>query len=109
VRRRPMSAMQVSVPGVGVAILVSPVAWLHYLLLLVPALLITRWNKGIAVGAAVMVIPTVAAFWAFRTLPLAHPELAPVLKATIGSVYSWGALLLVTSMTRANGTAWIRS
>ena len=48
-----------------------------------------------------MVIPTVAAFWAFRILPLSWPELAPVIKATIGSAYSWGALLLVVSMARA--------
>ncbi len=100
-RRRPMSAMQASALGIGVAILVSPVAWMHYLLLLVPALLRRRWNAGIAVGAAVMVIPAVVAFWAFSTLPLSWPELAPAIKATIGSAYSWGALLLVVTMARA--------
>ncbi|UCH74489.1 MAG: DUF2029 domain-containing protein, partial [Rhodospirillales bacterium] len=101
VRRRPISALQASALGVGVAILVSPVAWMHYLLLLVPALLRLRWTPGIIFGAAVMVIPTVAAFWAFRTLPLSWPELTPALKATVGSAYSWGALLLVVSMARA--------
>jgi hypothetical protein len=45
----------------------------------------------------------VAAFWAFRTLPLSYPELAPAIKATIGSAYSWGALVLVVSMARAEG------
>ncbi|MDH3236781.1 MAG: DUF2029 domain-containing protein [Alphaproteobacteria bacterium] len=103
VRRRQLSGMQASAIGVGVAILASPVAWLHYLLLLLPALLHQRWTLGIAAGAAVMVIPTVAAFWAFRTLPLSWPELAPAIKATIGSAYSWGALLLVASMARADG------
>lgn len=97
--RRP-SAMGASELGIGVAILASPVAWLHYLLLLVPALLRRRWNRGIAAGAAVMTIPTVVVFWAFRTLPLSYPELAPVIKATVGSAYSWGALLLIASLAR---------
>jgi hypothetical protein len=73
---------------------------MHYLLLLLPALLRRRWNAGIVAGAAVLVIPMVATFWAFRTLPLSYPELAPAIKATIGSAYSWGALLLVVSMAR---------
>jgi len=106
-RRHALSATQAGALAIGVAILVSPVAWLHYLLLLVPALLRLRWTTGIAASAAVMVIPTVVAFWAFRTLPLSHPEMAAVLKATVGSTYSWGALLLVVSMARAapNGEA----
>jgi hypothetical protein len=85
---------------VVICILASPVAWMHYLLLLLPALLRRRWNAGIVAGAAVMVIPMVATFWVFRTLPLSYPELAPAIKATIGSAYSWGALLLVVSMAR---------
>ncbi len=101
-RRRPISAEEASALGIGVAILVSPVAWMHYLLLLVPALLRRRWTAGVAAGATVMVIPTVAAFWAFHTLPLSWPELAPAIKATIGSAYSWGALLLVVAMARAD-------
>jgi hypothetical protein len=102
-RRRPMPALEASALGVGVAILASPVAWMHYLLLLLPALLRRRWNAGIVAGAAVMVIPMVATFWVFRTLPLSYPELAPAIKATIGSAYSWGALVLVVSMARAEG------
>lgn len=105
VRRRKLSAMQASAIGIGVAILASPVAWMHYLLLLLPALLRRRWNPGTAAGAVVMVIPTVATFWVFRTLPLSYPELAPVIKATIGSAYSWGALLLVVSMARMDRAA----
>jgi len=105
VRRRHLSTMQASAIGLGVAILASPVAWMHYLLLLLPALLRRRWTPGIAAGAAAMVIPTVATFWAFRTLPLSYPELAPAIKATIGSAYSWGALLLVVSMAGADRVA----
>jgi len=104
-RRQPISATQVSVLGIGAAILVSPVAWMHYLLLLVPALMRLRWTRGVAAGAAVMVVPTVVAFWAFRTLPLSWPEMAPVLKATIGSAYGWGALLLIVAMARAGRDA----
>lgn len=104
VRRRDLPVTRTSEMGIGVAILVSPVAWMHYLLLLVPAMLRGSWNKGVAIGAAVMVIPTVAVFWAFRTLPLSYPELTPAIKATIGSAYSWGALLLVVSMAWAGRT-----
>jgi hypothetical protein len=96
-----LSAMETSAIAIGVAVLVSPVAWMHYLLLLLPALLRMRWNWGIAIAAAVMVVPMPALFWLFKILPLHYPVLADVIRATIGSAYSWAALLLVISI------AWI--
>ena len=98
-------APHVSAVAVGIAVLISPVAWLHYLLLLLPALLRLRWNAGMVIGAASMAVPTAAAFWFFTELPLAWPDLAAVIRATLGSAYAWGALLLVVSLARADSTA----
>jgi len=95
-----LSVTETSTIAIGVAVLVSPVAWMHYLLLLLPALLRMRWNAGIATAAAVMAIPMPALFWIFKILPLHYPALAEVIRATIGSAYSWAALLLVVSIAR---------
>ncbi|MDH5558289.1 MAG: DUF2029 domain-containing protein, partial [Alphaproteobacteria bacterium] len=99
--RRDAPVQYVSTIAVGVAVLVSPVVWLHYLLLLLPALLRRRWNAGIVIGAATMAVPTAAAFWFYIELPLVWPDLEAVIKATVGSLYAWGALLLVVSLARA--------
>ncbi len=95
-----LSVTETSAIAIGVAVLVSPVAWMHYLLLLLPALLRMRWNKGVAIAAAVMAVPMPALFWVFKILPLHFPALAEAIRATIGSAYSWAALLLVISITR---------
>lgn len=102
--RKP-SAVQASALGIGVAILASPVAWMHYLLLLLPALLRWRWTPAMIAAAAVLVVPMVAPFWVFKILPLSYPDMTAVIRATIGSWYSWGALLLVVSMARADPAA----
>ena len=98
--RARLSVMEVSAIGIGVAILASPVAWMHYLLLLLPALLRMRWNRGVAIAAAVMAVPMPALFWIFKILPLHYPALAEAIRVTIGSAYSWAALLLVISIAR---------
>lgn len=96
--RARLSVMEVGAIGIGVAILVSPVAWMHYLLLLLPALLRMRWNRGIVIAAVAMAVPMPALFWIFRILPLHYPTLAEAIRATVGSAYSWAALLLVISI-----------
>jgi hypothetical protein len=95
------SMTEASAIAIGAAILVSPVAWMHYLLLLLPALLRMRWNRGVAVSAAVMAVPLPAFFWMFKILPLDYPAIAGAIRATIGSPYSWATLLLVASMVRS--------
>jgi hypothetical protein len=95
------SALQASAVAVGVAVLVSPVAWFHYLMLLLPALLRRRWTAGMVVGAAIIVMPTIGPFWVFKVLPLSYPEMTEIIHATAGSWYAWGALLLVVSMARS--------
>jgi hypothetical protein len=108
VRRRPLSAIQASALGIGVAILASPVAWMHYLLMLLPALLSQRWTPAMIAGASVLIVPMVAPFWVFKVLPLSYPDMSAVIRATIGSWYSWGALLLVVSMDRAAPAAMMK-
>lgn len=98
--RARLSMTEISAIAIGVAILASPVAWMHYLLLLLPALLRMRWNRGIAIAAVVMAVPMPALFWIFKILPLHYPALAEVIRVTIGSAYSWAALLLVISIAR---------
>jgi hypothetical protein len=98
--RAGFSMTETSAVAVGTAILVSPVAWMHYLMLLLPALLRTRWNRGIVIAGAVMAVPLPAFFWLFKFLPLEYPAIAGAIRATIGSPYSWATVLLVVSMIR---------
>ncbi len=98
---RGLDPRQASALGIGVAILVSPVAWMHYLLMLLPALLRMRWSPGIVAGAAVMAVPMLAPFWVFKTLPQHYPAHMELILATLGSLYSWGTLLLVVSLAAA--------
>lgn len=98
--RARLSMTETSAIAIGVATLASPVAWMHYLLLLLPALLRMRWNRGIAIAATVMAVPMLGLFWIFKILPLHYPALAEVIRVTIGSAYSWAALLLVVSIAR---------
>jgi hypothetical protein len=95
-----LSVTETSAIALGVAVLVSPVAWMHYLLLLLPALLRMRWNRGIAIAAAALAVPMPALFWIFKILPPHYPALAEAIRATVGSAYSWAALLLVISIAR---------
>ena len=100
--RQRLPALETSAFAVSVAILASPVAWMHYLLVLLPALLAMRWNRGIVIAAIILVVPMPAFFWVFKILPLSYPTLAPAIQATIGSAYSWAALLLAVSIARLN-------
>lgn len=97
---RRLTPAETSAIAVGVAILASPVAWMHYMLMLLPALLRVRWDLGVLAAAIVMALPMPALFWVFKILPLHYPALATAIKVTAGSAYAWAMLLLVVSLTR---------
>lgn len=52
--------------ALSIAILASPVAWMHYSLLLVPYLLAFSWDRRITVAACLMLLPTQLALYSIR-------------------------------------------
>jgi hypothetical protein len=56
--RRRLPTLDASRIGIAVAILASPLAWLHYTLLLIPGMLDRRANRLILVASALLMVPT---------------------------------------------------
>ncbi|MBK4733826.1 glycosyltransferase family 87 protein [Noviherbaspirillum pedocola] len=57
-RRRP-SVLDASRIGLMVAILASPLAWFHYLLFLIPALIEKPWTRGMTIAAVTLMVPPI--------------------------------------------------
>ena len=83
-RRRP-SSLHASALGLVGGIIASPIAWVHYALLLLPAFFAARIRLPILVAATLLVVPvpTVLGF-------LGTPSWQQV---TFGSAYNWALLL----------------
>jgi hypothetical protein len=81
------SAMDVSAVALVVALLASPIAWVHYTLFLLP-LLISRWRlEGVRLVAALLIVPVPFIISQFGR--------SPAEQATVGSIYNWALVLLL--------------
>lgn len=89
--------------GIGLGIVLSPVAWFHYMIFLLPAMLTRRWSSRILIGAVFMLAP-IAMLHSVYISPLAqNPTLTEPVRATLGSVFSWTALFLLAGFARRKG------
>jgi hypothetical protein len=83
-RRNPM---EVSAVGLVVALLASPIAWIHYTLFLLPVLF-WKWRlDGMRIVAALLIVPV-----SFVMSQFGRSEWTQI---TIGSVYNWALILLL--------------
>ena len=83
-RRKPGS-LQASALGIALGIAVSPIAWVHYTLFLLPVFFRRRPTRLMAIAAALLVVP-VPFVLRFLDSPL-------WIQATVGSAYNWAVLL----------------
>jgi len=82
--RRP-GVVQASEAGIVVALLASPLAWIHYTLFLLPFLM-ARWgNLSGRLVAALLIVPVPFVLRQFGT--------APPIQASLGSLYNWALVL----------------
>jgi hypothetical protein len=89
--RRRADATTLSTIGIALALLLSPINWLGYTILLVPPLLLIKlWPKWLTVGACMLLVPT-PIVWGAYLLP--RP-----LFATLGSFYCIALLLILGSL-----------
>ncbi len=84
-RWRP-DARDAAVIAMFVALLASPIAWIHYVLFLLPPLFSIRWSRAMIAGAVLLATPRIIANSLF--------EGPTWVEVTLGSVYNWGLLLL---------------
>jgi hypothetical protein len=84
-RRRP-DLRDAGLIALFVGLLASPVAWIHYILFLLPSLMSVRWSRVMIVGAVLLAMP--------RLIANALFEGPAWVELTLGSVYIWGLLLL---------------
>ncbi|CAN5723577.1 glycosyltransferase 87 family protein [soil metagenome] len=90
-RRKP-APLEASAFGLAVGILVSPIAWVHYTLFLLPVFFSRRPSKLLALAAALLVLPVP---FVLRFLD------APVWQqVTIGSAYNWAMLLCLSAFMK---------
>jgi len=90
--RRP-NAQWATMLGLLTGILASPLAWFHYLLVLLPFLVSMKWNTQIALGAAAFVVlqPTIVLYAMGKGLPVL---------ATLGGAMLFATLLLGWGIVR---------
>ena len=88
-RRRP-SLLHASAIGIAGGILASPIAWVHYTLLLMPAFFAAPRRPLLIASAGLLVIP-VPIVLGFLDAPLWQ-------QATVGSVYNWAVLLALAGL-----------
>ena len=81
------SGTEVSAVALVVALLASPIAWVHYTLFLLPVL-ISMWRlEGVRLAAALLIVPVPFIISQFGR--------SPAEQATVGSIYNWALLLLL--------------
>lgn len=83
-RRKP-SPLEASAVGMVAGIAASPIAWVHYTLLLLPVFF--RWHRSPALVAAAILLVVPVAF------VLRYLDAALWRQATIGSSYNWAVIL----------------
>ena len=85
-RRRP-DVRDAGLIALVVSLFASPVAWIHYVLFLLPPLFCVRWSRVMVAGALLLATPRLIANTLF--------EGPTWVELSLGSVYIWGLLLLV--------------
>jgi hypothetical protein len=94
--RRP-DVVRASELGIAVALLASPLAWIHYTLFLLPFLM-ARWHSlPSRLVAALLIVPVPFILGQFGT--------AALTQATLGSLYNWALILFVLLVA---GDAFLR-
>lgn len=90
-RRRPAAAEAAQI-GAALAVVAAPLAWVHYTMLLAPALLGRPWGWAMNVGAALLCLPIIVPFDAIG---------GPAWElATRGGVYTLGSALVLFELMR---------
>jgi hypothetical protein len=92
-RRRPATLEQLGGLAIAAALLIGPVTWAGYSILLVPVFFCLRWTPTLVLAAALLCWP----FW----LLLEAEQAWGVPPELMQSVYGIGALLVVTELVRA--------
>lgn len=100
--RKHTDVADASAIGIGLGIVLSPVAWFHYLIFLLPAMLTRRWSPRILIGAVLMLMPAAILHMIYMSPLVQNPTLTGPMLATFGSVYSWTALFLLAGFPRRN-------
>lgn len=100
IRSRRLTARAASAMGIALGIVLSPVVWFHYVIFLVPAMVAGRWNPRLLAGAILVLIPVPLLFMIHVELDVQDAALRGALQATLGSAFSWGALLLLAGLAR---------
>ncbi len=93
-RRRP-PALDASGIGLAVAMLASPLAWFHYVLVLVPALMERRWGRTLTVAALLLGVPVF--------IPLSVTNGPIWANAIFGGVYVGGVALILAACIARHG------
>ena len=83
-RRRP-APLRVSAFGLIAGILASPIAWVHYTLVLLPIFFTAPMSKPLLASAALLTVPV--------TVVLRALDTGQAQQLTIGSAYNWAVLL----------------
>jgi hypothetical protein len=94
-RRRRPPVLVASEVGLLIAMLVGPLTWAGYTLLLLPALLSRPWSAGERVAAVLLVVPFLAV--------LRLSGVSPALNIAVGGLYCWALLILLGAALR---TGW---
>jgi hypothetical protein len=97
VRRWRPHSLRVSALALVVALLASPIAWVHYTLFLLPIFFASRWSPPLMMSAALLVVPVPMVLYLL--------DAAPWLQASIGSVYGWAVTLCLAALLLQSGTA----
>lgn len=97
-RRHRLDITKISATGIALGVVLSPVVWFHYLIFLLPAMLASRWNAKLFVGAGMMLIPIMPLYLLYNAPITQDAVLAEPVRATVGSVFSWAALLLLSGL-----------
>ena len=84
-RRHRPSALHATALGVVGGIVASPIAWVHYALLLLPAFFAAPLRASTAIAAGLLIVPV--------PLILAFLDAPRWQQATFGSAYNWAVLL----------------
>jgi hypothetical protein len=88
--RRRLPAREASALALVLAVLASPLSWVHYSLPLVPALLERPWNRPLAAAALLLCVPVI--------LPLQALGGPPWLVATLGGIYPLAMVLVLVGL-----------
>lgn len=98
--RRP-GKVEASAFAIALGTVASPLAWVHYMLFLLPALWSTaRWRLATVAGCAMLSIPVGIIGWSGIELAEQLPAAVWISGLTMQSFYSWAALLLTVGLAQ---------